>query len=145
MSAYKFGVIWDLDGVLVDTGELHFRSWVKALTKHHIPFTYEQFRATFGMNNAGILQLLLGPAFTPELLAEIGDDKERIFRDEIRGRAQALPGARECLERLKAIGARAAFWLRRWQIWRDYLHFGIIQVSRVSLSGTCSKCWGTIS
>lgn len=108
MSAHKFCVIWDLDGVLVDTGELHFRSWVKALTKHHIPFTYEQFRVTFGMNNAGILQLLLGPAFTPELLAEIGDDKERIFRDEIRGRAQALPGAGECLKRLKAIGVRQA-------------------------------------
>lgn len=103
-----FGVLWDLDGVLVDTGEAHYYAWAKALDEHQIPFTREQFRATFGMNNAGILQLLLGRAFTPEALAVIGDEKELYFRESIRGRAQLLPGVTDWLARLQAQGVRQA-------------------------------------
>ena len=107
-KAQSFGVLWDLDGVLVDTGEAHYLSWAKALDAHQIPFTREQFRATFGMNNAGILQLLLGPAFTPEALEVIGDEKEHYFRESIRGRVQLLPGVLEWLARLQTQGLRQA-------------------------------------
>lgn len=103
-----FGVLWDLDGVLVDTGEAHYYAWAKALDEHQIPFTREQFRASFGMNNAGILQLLLGPAFTPEALAVIGDEKELYFREAIRGRAQLLPGVTDWLARLQTQGVQQA-------------------------------------
>jgi HAD superfamily hydrolase (TIGR01509 family) len=103
-----FGVLWDLDGVLVDTGDAHYHSWAKALDAHRVPFTREQFRATFGMNNAGILQLLLGPAFSLEALEVIGDEKEHYFRESVRGRVQLLPGVVEWLARLQAQGLRQA-------------------------------------
>jgi beta-phosphoglucomutase-like phosphatase (HAD superfamily) len=45
------GVLWDLDGVLVDTGEFHFQAWSGLLPEYGVPFTRELFRATFGMNN----------------------------------------------------------------------------------------------
>jgi beta-phosphoglucomutase len=102
------GVLWDLDGVLVDTGEFHFRAWSRTLSEYDVPFTRESFRATFGMNNAGVLSALLGQTPTPDLLAEISERKERLFRQTIRGRAQPLPGVRVWLERLKAAGARQA-------------------------------------
>lgn len=106
--SHALGVLWDLDGVLVDTEEAHYYAWAKALNDHHIPFAREQFRATFGMNNAGILQLLLGSAFTPEALSVIGDEKEHYFREAIRGQAQLLPGVVEWLARLRAQGMRQA-------------------------------------
>ena len=102
------GVLWDLDGVLVDTGEFHFQAWSGLLPGYGIPFTHELFRATFGMNNAGILTTLLGHKPTPELLAEISDRKEQRFREAVRGRAQPLPGVLAWLERLKAAGLRQA-------------------------------------
>ncbi len=107
-SPTKQGVIWDMDGVLVDTGEFHFQAWSQALSEHGIPFTRESFRATFGMNNAGILEVLLGETPALELLAEISDRKERLFRRAVRGRAQLLPGVLAWLERLKAAGTRQA-------------------------------------
>ena len=102
------GVLWDMDGVLVDTGEFHFQAWSQTLLEHSIPFTRELFRATFGMNNDGILSVLLGQPLAPERLAEIRDRKERLFRQAVRGRAQPLPGVRMWLERLKAAGVRQA-------------------------------------
>ena len=102
------GVLWDLDGVLVDTGEFHFRAWSQTLSEYGIPFTRESFQATFGMNNAGVLSSLLGQRLTPELLAKISDRKEQRFREAVRGRAQPLPGVLAWLERLKAAGLRQA-------------------------------------
>jgi beta-phosphoglucomutase family hydrolase len=102
----KQGVLWDMDGVLVDTGEFHYRSWQEVLEQHGLPFSREFFRQTFGMNNAGILARLLGEDLTDELLAEISEQKEVRFRELIRGRAQALPGVVPWLARLQEAGFR---------------------------------------
>ena len=103
-----YGVLWDMDGVLVDSGEFHFRAWSQALSERDIPFSRDFFQSTFGMNNTGVLTTLLERAPTPELVAEIGDHKELLFRQAARGHAQPLPGARAWLENLQAAGARQA-------------------------------------
>ena len=74
------GVLWDMDGVLVDTGDFHYRSWAAVLGDYDIEFSRDFFRDTFGMNNRGILSILLGEKLTPDLLAEIGGRKEAWFR-----------------------------------------------------------------
>lgn len=104
----KQGVLWDLDGVIVDSGEFHFLAWSETLSEHSIPFSRELFQATFGMNNAGILAVLMGQPPAPELLAEISDRKEQRFRQAVRGRARPLPGVPGWLERLKTAGVRQA-------------------------------------
>ena len=104
MSA--MGVLWDMDGVLVDTGDFHFQAWCEVLAGYDIAFTYELHQETFGMNNARILSLLLGERLTPELMSEIADRKEEQFRAAVRGHAEPLPGVRDWLERLQDGGAR---------------------------------------
>ena len=91
MSALK-GVIWDMDGVLVDTGEVHFQSWIDTLPDFEIPFTREIFNNTFGMNNEGILKLLRGEDFDPKIIADISERKEASFRRAIHGRLNTVPG-----------------------------------------------------
>jgi HAD superfamily hydrolase (TIGR01509 family) len=100
------GVLWDMDGVLVDTGEFHYQSWVDVLSEYDIPFSREFFRDTFGMNNAGVLSNLLGDRLTPTLLEEIAGRKEWQFREAARGHAQPLPGVCGWLENLQADGFR---------------------------------------
>lgn len=95
------GVLWDMDGVLVDTGEFHFQAWSGILPEYGISYNRELFRATFGMNNARTLTTLLGQPPAPERLAEISDRKERRFRQVVRGHALPLPGVLDWLERLK--------------------------------------------
>lgn len=102
------GVLWDMDGVLVSTGELHFKAWTATLSARGIPFTREQFRTTFGMNNTGILQHLLGEKVDAGLIAEISDAKEHGFRQAIKGQVQLLPGVMEWLQRLGEWGLRQA-------------------------------------
>jgi beta-phosphoglucomutase len=99
-------VLWDMDGVLVDTGEFHYQSWAQVLQDYDVPFSREVFRGTFGMNNAGILSVLLGKRLTPALLTEISDRKETWFREAVRGHAEPLPGVRDWLERLQNDGVR---------------------------------------
>ncbi len=103
-----YGVLWDMDGVLVDTGEFHFQAWLQTLSERDIPFSRDFFQSTFGMNNTGILTTLLERTPTPELVAEIGGHKEFLFRQAIRGRAQPLSGVRAWLEKLEAAGVRQA-------------------------------------
>lgn len=100
------GVLWDMDGVLVDTGEFHYQSWVAVLPDYGIEFSRESFRDTFGMNNRGILSLLLGEKLTPELLVAIGERKEQHFRDAVQGQARPLPGVLDWLQRLQEQGFR---------------------------------------
>lgn len=101
-------VLWDMDGVLADTGEVHYQSWMKTLEGAGIPFGRETFRRTFGMNNAGLLEFALGYPLESDRLNEISERKEAIFRQEIRGRVRLFPGAKEWLERLRGSGIRQA-------------------------------------
>ncbi len=100
----RFGVLWDMDGVLVDTGPTHFRSWSQTLAEYDLSMTKEFFRATFGMNNATLLPLLLGERSTPALVQTISDRKEALFRQMMRGEAHPLPGVCHWLESLNVAG-----------------------------------------
>jgi beta-phosphoglucomutase family hydrolase len=102
------GVLWDMDGVLVDTGELHYISWKKTLDEAGIPFDRQVFRKTFGMNNAGILEHLCGDKPDPEFIQKISDQKETIFRESVPGNVSPLPGVIAWLNRLRHVGARMA-------------------------------------
>jgi HAD superfamily hydrolase (TIGR01509 family) len=103
-----YGVLWDMDGVLVDSGEFHYVAWAETLAREGRPFTREQFKATFGMDNRGVLTALLGREPEAAWLARVSDDKEAAFRKAIRGKAEPLPGVVPWLGRLQAAGARQA-------------------------------------
>lgn len=97
-----YGVIWDMDGVLVDTGDLHYLSWVKALSEVGMSINEKLFRETFGMNNAGIISILVEGEPDPEFVNQLGERKELLFREMVKGQVQPLPGVRSWLERLQA-------------------------------------------
>lgn len=102
------GCLWDMDGVLVDTGPFHFDSWKEILPRFNIPFSDTLFRKTFGMNNFGVISVLQGEPPTPERLEEIAGLKEEVFRSKIRGQVALLPGVHQWLERFKELGIQQA-------------------------------------
>jgi beta-phosphoglucomutase len=102
-------VLWDLDGTLVDSGEMHWWSWRDAMGAAGLPVTYEQFQQTFGQKNDRILRGWLGPQATATRIAELADAKESEYRRLVSVHGlQALPGAREWVARLRADGWRQA-------------------------------------
>jgi HAD superfamily hydrolase (TIGR01509 family) len=97
-------VIWDMDGVLVDTGEFHLASWLEIMPAFNLPFSEALFRQTFGMNNTGVLTTLMGEPPSPELVRAVSDRKEARFREMIRGQAVPLPGVTDWLAQLRQAG-----------------------------------------
>jgi len=104
----KYAVLWDMDGVLVDTGEFHFRSWKKTLEELSIPFNKEDFRKTFGMNNTGILEWVLERKPDPVEVSRVSDQKESLFREFVKGKAEPLPGVLSWLKQFQAWGLKQA-------------------------------------
>jgi beta-phosphoglucomutase len=103
------GVLWDLDGTLVDSGELHWWAWRDALGAEGVAITREQFLDSFGQKNDRILRTWLGPAVSAERIQRLGDSKESEFRRLAATHGlQALPGAAEWVERLHDAGWKQA-------------------------------------
>lgn len=100
-------VIWDLDGVLIDSAEEHRKSWHRLAQTEGLPLTDEQFYATFGMRNSAIIPRLWG-SMSPERVQELADRKEEYFREFVRNAATPLPGAIELLSALRDAGYRQA-------------------------------------
>ena len=104
----QFAILWDMDGVLVDTGEAHFLAWYQALAEIGIPYTREDFRVTFGMNNAGLLKYVFGEPQTPALVNQLGGYKEELFREMVKAGANLLPGVEGWIAQFKAWGWKQA-------------------------------------
>lgn len=98
------GVIWDLDGTILDTGEAHYLSWQESLKPYGVELSYETFRADFGGNNLRTLTKWLGEAPSADLLAEIADKKESLYRANIRNHTHLFPGALVWLNYFKKAG-----------------------------------------
>lgn len=105
LDGRTIGVLWDMDGVIVDTGDAHYDSWKNTLKRYNLPCTRDFFNETFGMNNRGVIALILGRPGTDEEVEAIAGLKEELFREDIKGRLAPLPGVPYWLDRF----ARAGF------------------------------------
>lgn len=101
-------ILWDLDGVIVDSFDGHYRAWQRLFTELGEPFTLDDFRRTFGMNNRNIFKTLLARALPEEEMQRLSDRKEQFFRDGIRGTCRLLPGVVDWLERFDRLGMKQA-------------------------------------
>ena len=101
------GVIFDMDGVLVDSAEAHFQSWQRLGRQQGVQLTQEQFSATFGRQNRDIIPLLFGEVSEPAL-REMADRKERIYRDLVRANPPIVEGAIDLVVSLHEAGAQLA-------------------------------------
>src|SRR5438309_2340899 len=107
-SRSQYAVIWDMDGTLVDTAEMHFASWARLAREIDKPFSRADFAATFGRRNPEIIHQLFGVQFSEQEVADLGERKEELYRTAARAGVRLLPGVRPLLEELHAAGFRQA-------------------------------------
>jgi beta-phosphoglucomutase len=96
-------VIWDLDGVIIDSAEEHRQAWQRLAREEGIRFSDADFWATFGKRNDDIIAVIWGPQ-APERVQALANRKEAYFRDLIRKTAAPLPGSIELLQGLHEAG-----------------------------------------
>jgi beta-phosphoglucomutase len=108
LTIAQYAAIWDMDGTLVDTAEMHFAAWVRLCRELGRSFTRADFAATFGKRNPEILHHLFGPIFTDSQIEEFGARKEDYYKAAAAGGVDLLPGVRPLLQALNAAGVKNA-------------------------------------
>jgi beta-phosphoglucomutase len=101
------GVIFDMDGVLVDSADAHYRSWLALATEIGKKVSRERFAATFGRTNRDIIPLLFGPVSEVQCEAH-SRRKEVLYRESVRSAPPIMEGAPALLRDLCRAGFRLA-------------------------------------
>jgi beta-phosphoglucomutase family hydrolase len=97
----RIAVIWDMDGVLVDSASFHFAAWQEVFSKRGVKFTEEDFIGFFGSRNDFIVRNVLGQNIPEEDIKKITQEKELEFRDKIKGKVKLLPGVSTLLDMMR--------------------------------------------
>jgi len=101
-------VLWDMDGVLVDSSVSHFEGWRQVLGKYAIEYNEERLRRTFGMTNNQVIKTLSGKLLAEELVEQIASEKDARFQAIISVKAVFLPGVQHWLEVFHQNGVKQA-------------------------------------
>ncbi len=108
-KASSYGAIWDMDGTLVDTAELHFAAWSAIAKELNLPFSRADFAATFGKRNPEILRQLYNDRFSEKEIAALGERKEEYYRAAARRQGVVpLPGVKALVQGLRQAGFKQA-------------------------------------
>ncbi|SDM43148.1 haloacid dehalogenase superfamily, subfamily IA, variant 3 with third motif having DD or ED/beta-phosphoglucomutase family hydrolase [Catalinimonas alkaloidigena] len=100
----EFAVIFDMDGVLVDSNPMHKKSIQKFTEKYGLELSEQELREkVYGRNNREWIPYLFhDEAMSPEQVKRYADEKESMFRDMYRDTIELLPGLRGFLNALQA-------------------------------------------
>src|SRR5437868_9930100 len=101
-------VIFDIDGTLVDSVDLHARAWQEALRHFGREIPYAQVRQQIGKGGDQLMPVF----FSKEELAEFGEELEKyrgdLYKREYLLRVMSFPKVREMFERIKQDGKKIA-------------------------------------
>ncbi|MFQ6059493.1 MAG: HAD family hydrolase [Anaerolineae bacterium] len=101
-------VIFDMDGVMVDTAQQHYAAWQRVFAEVGRELSEAEFRTTFGMRNPEILRRFLGDDLPEDKIEELSRRKEAYYRDLVREQVVPAPGLLPLLRELKARGFKVA-------------------------------------
>jgi beta-phosphoglucomutase len=104
----NLAVIFDMDGVLIDSYQGHFVSWSQMYGELGLEYNEQEFAKDFGRTSRDILARRFGTDVADDRVRELDIRKEALFRDAIRENFPAMDGARELIDALSADGFRLA-------------------------------------
>ncbi|GAB3693702.1 HAD family hydrolase [Spirosoma flavus] len=103
-------VIFDMDGVIVDTNPHHRTAWRNYYQRNGKTLDDNDFvQYVSGKHNNDIIaHLFAGQTLTPEEVARLGHEKEQLFRELYAPHVTPVAGLLDFLKSLKAAGIRTA-------------------------------------
>ena len=94
-------VLWDMDGVIVDSGPFHFAAWQETFARRGVTFTKERFAQLFGARNDFIISSVMDRKLLAGDAGIMAQEKEESFQRRARGNVKAFPGAVRLLNSIK--------------------------------------------
>ncbi|MGH2496489.1 MAG: beta-phosphoglucomutase [Ktedonobacteraceae bacterium] len=105
-------ILFDLDGVLTDTSEYHYRAWKRLADEEGIPFTREDNDAHLrGVSRReSLMYILRGRKVAEEQIQEMMDRKNRYYNEMIKSMTPAdlVPGGKQLLQSIRDAGIKMA-------------------------------------
>jgi len=101
--------IFDLDGVITETSELHFQSWKRMADEEGLPFTREDNEQLRGVSRRdSLMRLLKGREFPEAKLQDMMTRKNDYYQDLMENVTpdNCLPGVQDFLADAKARGIK---------------------------------------
>ncbi|MDZ8189950.1 MAG: beta-phosphoglucomutase [Nostoc sp. ChiSLP02] len=104
-------VIFDLDGVLTDTAELHYLAWQKLADEEGIPFNRAANEALRGLSRrVSLMQMIGDRPYSEAQIEEMMERKNRYYVESLKNMSSKdlLPGAIALLDELRQAGIKIA-------------------------------------
>jgi HAD superfamily hydrolase (TIGR01509 family) len=95
------GVIFDIDGTLVDSNEAHARSWVDTLLEAGYDVPFDVIWPMIGMGGDKLLPSATGIESDSRLGKDLSKRRWEIFQRDYLPRLRPMPGARELVARMR--------------------------------------------
>jgi len=102
------GVIFDIDGTLVDSVDLHTEAWRDAFRHFGYDFPFKRVWEQIGKGSDQLIPALLPPDVVKEKGKEIDEYRAAIYKRDYLPRVRPYPKVRELFERVRADGKRIA-------------------------------------
>lgn len=104
-------MLFDLDGVIVDTAKLHYAAWKRLADSLGVHFDEQLNLGLKGVDRRGSLDLLLGAqasSISPAEKRRLADLKNRWYVESLHsiGAGDLLPGAQDALDEVRRAGLR---------------------------------------
>ncbi len=97
----RWAVVFDLDGVLVDSYEPHRWSWERLAAETGVRFSDADFVASFGQTSRDVIARHWHAAVGSERNRQLDDRKEALYRERLRVAFPAVDGACELIDALR--------------------------------------------
>ena len=100
--------LFDVDGTLLDSNELHVQAWQQALRDYGIEVPREALRQQMGNGGDQLVLAVCGPQRARKLSKKLIERHVEVFARDYIDQVRPFPGVRELFERLRADGVQVA-------------------------------------
>lgn len=101
-------VIFDIDGTLVDSVDLHAQAWKETFKEFGKDIPYQQVRHQIGKGSDQLLPIFFSREELEEFGAEMEEHRSKLYKREFLPRVRAFADVRELFQRILADGKRIA-------------------------------------
>ena len=101
-------VIFDVDGTLVDSNDLHVEAWREAFRRYGKELAFDEVHGQMGKGGDQLMPVFCSEAELDEFGEELERHRVELFAGRFLSRVRPFPRVRELFERIRAEGLQIA-------------------------------------